>query len=245
MNTHNDPAREREIYAFADSQRIDGIITTLTNEGDRIFLDQLSNARIPIVLLERDVDGFDRVLADHRSGVERATSFLLGLGHRRISLITVSTANWPGRERRAGFEKAFTAANLPIPEDLIVTYGATAEYGYHAAHQLLLGSRRPTAFIVGANQIIGVVKALKLSELRIPDEVSLIGLGNTDFGEIFSPPITEVRWRVETLGEMAASILVERLTGNQSENLPRQRILLPTELVLRGSCGALPRKQPV
>ena len=142
----------------------------------------------------------------------------------------------PGRERRAGFENAFATANVQLPEDLIVTYGSTAEFGYHAAHQLLLGANRPTAFIAGANQIIGVIKALKLAGLRIPDDVSLIGLGNTDFNEIFSPPITEVRWRIETLGEIAASRLVERLSGGSVGAAAPQRILLATELVLRASC---------
>lgn len=241
MNTHDDPAREREIYKFVDRQRIDGIITTLTNESDDVFLQALRGARMPVVLLERNVDGFDRVLADHRSGAERAAAYLLGLGHREISLISVSTANWPGRERRAGLENAFAAAGVAPVQELIVTHGSTAEYGYHAAHQLLLGPIKPTAFIAGANQIIGVVKAIKLAGLRIPDDISLICIGNTDFGEVFSPPLTEIRWRIETLGEIAATMLVERLSGEKGPGTSPQRILLPTELVLRGSCAAPPK----
>ena len=129
---------------------------------------------------------------------------------------------------------------MPLPawncrRNLLATYGSSAEYGYQAAHQLLIGRAKPSAFIVGANQIIGVVKAIKLAGLRIPEDVSLICLGNTDFCEIFSPPITEVRWKIETLGEIAASIVAGRLSDDDFGG--EHRILLPTELVLRGSCG--------
>jgi LacI family transcriptional regulator len=238
MNTHDSPAREREAYAFVDKQRIDGIITTLSNEDDHQGLSKLTAAKTPTVLLERDVDGFDRVLSDHRSGVEQATAYLIGLGHRRISLITVPTSNWPGRERKIGMELAFEKAMLPVPANLIFTSGSSADYGYHAANQMLIGRSRPTAFIVGGNQLIGVIKAIKLARLRIPEDISLVCLGNTDFGEVFSPPITEVLWRVEMLGEMAAKIILARLSDDARGDI--QRLVLPTELVLRGSCAPPP-----
>jgi len=126
-------------------------------------------------------------------------------------------------------------------ESLIVTYGSTAEYGYHAAHQLLLGPNKPTAFIVGANQIIGVVKAIKLAGLRIPEDISLICLGNIDFASIFSPPLTEVGWRIETLGEIAATMLIERLSAERSAESPSKRVLLSTDLVSRHSCAPPPK----
>lgn len=238
MNTHDERALEQEAYDFVDRQRIDGVITTLANEEDHELLTKLAAAETPSVLLERDVDGFDRVLADHRSGVEKATAYLLGLGHRRISLITVTSANWPGRERKIGMERAFETAGLTPPPDLIFTTGSSAEYGYHAANQMLIGRRRPTAFIVGANQLIGVIKAVKLAGLRIPEDISLVCLGHTEFGEVFSPPITEVYWPVEMLGEMAAKIVLTRLSGDASSDI--RRLVLPTELTLRGSCAPPP-----
>lgn len=239
MNTHADRAREQEAYSFVDRQRIDGVITTLTNEDDSLLLSRLTATKTPCVLLERDVGGFDRVLADHRSGVEKAVTYLIGLGHRRISLITVTTANWPGRERHLGVEMAFKAANLPFPTDLMFTTGSSAEYGYYAANQMLIGRSRPTAFVVGANQLIGVIKAIQLAGLRIPEDISLVCLGHTEFGEVFSPPITEVYWKVEMLGEMAAKIILARLSDEASSEL--QRLILPTELVLRGSCAPPPK----
>jgi len=236
MNTHDDPASEREAYTFVDRQRIDGVITTLTSEEDHAVLSKLAASKTASVLLERDVEGFDRVLADHRSGVEKATSYLLGLGHKRIALITVTTANWPGRERKIGLTLAYETARLPVPSDLIFTTGSSAEYGYHAANQILIGRSRPTALIVGANQLIGVIRAVKLAGLRIPEDISLVCLGNTEFGEVFSPPITEVYWKVEMLGEMAAKIVLARLSGDASSEI--RRLVLPTELILRGSCAS-------
>lgn len=235
MNTHADRAAELEAYAFVDKQRIDGVITGLTNEKDSILLSRLADTKIPCVLLERDVEGFERVLADHCSGVAKAASHLIGLGHRKISLITVTTNNWPGRERYRGIEAAYAAANLPFPEELMHTSGSTAEYGYYAANQMLMARSRPTALIVGANQLIGVIRAVKFAGLRIPEDISLVCLGNTEFGEVFSPPITEVSWNAEMLGEMAANIILARLSEEASSDL--RRLVLPTELVLRGSCA--------
>ena len=236
MNSHADRATEEEAFSLVEKQRLDAVITTLANEANYSFLSRLAAVKTPCVLIERDVEGFDRVLSDHRNGVEKATRYLIGLGHKRISLITVTTDNWPGRERRIGMEQAFQAAKLPFPKELLYNEGSTAEYGYYAANQALLSKKRPTAFIVGANQMIGVLKAVKLAGLNIPKDISIVCIGNTEFNEVFTPPVTEIYWDIEMLGKMAAEIILARLSDEASTAL--KRLILPTQFVLRDSCAA-------
>lgn len=236
MNTHDDAQRERDAFSLVEQRRLDGVITSITSEANLQFLQRSRETGFPVVLLERDVQGIDSVLADHRAGARKATEYLLALGHRRISLITVTTENWPGRERKAGMSEAYTERGLAPPLDLMFFSGTTIEYGQRVGHHVLTQENRPTAFIVGANQIIGVIRAIRLVGLRIPQDVSLICLGETEFSDVFQPPVTTVRWDLSGLGRMAAEILVSRLSDGRAS---AQRVILPVELVLRESCVQL------
>ena len=73
--------------------------------------------------------------------------------------------------------------------------------------------------------------------MPIPQELSLISFGDTDFADLLSPPLTVVRWDNREIGRIAAEILVSRMSGATRE-VPTQ-VVLPSELVVRGSCASL------
>jgi LacI family transcriptional regulator len=237
-NSRDRPETEREIITLFQRRRFDGMIVTLSREDDPGILQLLAQAPMPVVLLERECAlAVDSVATDHAMGAAQAVRYLLGLGHRRIGLVTVTRAALPGRSRGQAYLDAHKAAGVPADPALMSFDGFLPDAGYHAAYRMLVSPRPPTAIVAGANQMPDVLKAVRTLKLPIPKRLSLVTIGDTEVASLYQPPLTAVRWELRKVGAAAAELLLARLSGAASEASPR-RIVLPTELVLRQSCAA-------
>ena len=176
---------------------------------------------------------------DNRAATHAMTRHLLELRHRLFGLISAPTAgNDRSRERGAGVRAALAAAGLALA-DTHVRYGAIAlDSGRKAMHELLALSPRPTA-VVATNDVfaVGAMLACREAGVRIPDDVSITGVDDTDLGATQTPGLTSIRTPIVEIGRAAAHQLVARLEGRPAE-LSQQ---LPFELVRRGSTAAPPR----
>jgi len=237
-NSRDRPETEKAIITLFNRRRIDGMIITLSKENDPGVLKLLAQLNMPTVLLERDSKlPLDGVAADHYDGALQAVTYLLELAHRRVGLITVTQAALPGRQRAEGYAAAHQAAGVPVDPALTSFDGFLPNAGYDAAYRMLVSPRPPTAVIVGANQMAGVLTAIRTLKLSVPKHLSIIQIGDTDVAKLHQPPLTAVRWELQKVGSAAAELLLGRLAATAPEQPPR-RIVLPTELVLRQSCTA-------
>jgi LacI family transcriptional regulator len=170
---------------------------------------------------------------DNRAATHAMTSYLIGLGHRRFGLISAPTAgNDRSRERGAGVRAALAAHGLELPESN-VQYGSIALAAASRCMGRMLALRpRPTA-VIATNDVFAVGAMLKCRELgvRIPEDVSLSGVDNTDLGATQTPPLTSINTPIVEIGQRAALQLIARLEGAPAELQQR----LPFELVKRGS----------
>src|SRR3546814_8434859 len=96
------------------------------------------------------------------------------------------------------------------------------------------------SYVCSSDLLAGAMKTVSTRILRIPEDLSLISIGDTDLTRFASPPITVVRWDLAELGRSAADLLIEQLNGVKRER--PQHISLPTEFIIRGSCA--PPKKP-
>jgi LacI family transcriptional regulator len=175
-------------------------------------------------------------MVDHRNGVRRATEQLLQLGHRRISLITGNTALFPARERIAGFQAAYKAFGVKMAPDLIRTESFLADYAFQQT-SILVGSKTPpTAIVAGGIEVLpGVLRALRMRGMSVPRDISLVAASDSDLAQLFEPPITVESWDYAEVGRIAAQLVLERIKIGGTTD-PR-RVLVPAELIQRGSCG--------
>ena len=175
---------------------------------------------------------------DNRAATHAMTRHLLELGHRRFALISAPTAgNDRSRERGAGVREALATAGRTLA-DTHVRYGPIAlDSGRKAMHELLALSPRPTA-VVATNDVfaVGAMLACREAAVRIPDDVSITGVDDTDLGATQTPGLTSIRTPIVEIGRAAAHQLVARLEGRPAELSQA----LPFELVRRGSTGAPP-----
>ena len=239
MSTNGRASEEAAAIDMLQHGRADGLILTLNNEQDSRTIARLKELRIPSVLLDRELPlDIDAVLTDHASGLRQATSYLLGLGHRRIAIITAGADIRPGRERVRGFVEAFSKAGLVAPTELIRSQSLSVDFGFREASALLQMRSRPTAIIAAGNRIlVGVLRAIQQQQVAIPRDLSLIACDRSDIALLYPGPITLIDRPVEEIGRTAAQLVLERLGGHAER--PAQRIQFPTHLILGGSCSPL------
>lgn len=224
------------------SRHIDGAIVVETL-GSREGIAALVQRGYPVVILGYGA-GFPQphaVHSDDRGGARLAVMHLLSLGHQRIGVISGGTHTLTAMEERlAGCRQALQDHGLTLDPALVAYGDLTPESGVAAAAQLFESPTPPTAiFALNDRMAIGAIHHLQLRDLRVPEQVSVIGFDDVPLAGICSPTLTTVRQPALEMGQQAARLLLE-LTENGATVL--QPIVLPTELIVRGSTStAQPR----
>lgn len=202
--------------SLAAQGRVDGFLFQRTSEMRDEDVIRTLAAGVPAILLNGRVAGAEpSVCVDDEAGGQTATEHLLSFGHRRIGHVAGPPPTDTAARRRAGYERALTAAGIALEERLVVAasdYAAAA--GAEAAAVLLAAERRPTA-VFAANVVIaiGVLAAAARLGIRVPEELSVIGLHDMWFAEHTSPPLSTVEMPLQQLGETAVHELARLLEG--------------------------------
>jgi LacI family transcriptional regulator len=173
---------------------------------------------------------------DNQAATYELTRWLIGLGHRRFGLISAPTVgNDRARARGAGVRAALAAHRLAL-DDRYVYYGAISLASGQAGMRALLATRpRPTA-VIATNDVFAVGAMMTCRELgvRVPDDVSVTGVDNTDLGATQTPALTSIQTPIIEIGSAAAEQLIARLEGRAAE----LHQTLPFTLMKRGSTAA-------
>jgi LacI family transcriptional regulator len=242
-NSDDEPARDVELMRLLLQRRVDGLIYAPADEVERDTLATVRHAvddmRVPVVLLERTLSiPTDAVVSDQASGVQRATEYLLSLGHRRVAYLTVGTRSRAGRERRRGFLDAMRLAGIAIDPALQRPECSRMEDAMRETLALAVLDQPPTAIIAGGNMLLpGVLQALNTRGKRVPEDVSVITVGDTDLAMLVPPSFTAVRWDLLALGREAALLMLENIASKNGPRRDPRVVVIPTEIVLRRSCA--------
>jgi len=237
-NTDEDPRKEMaEIEALVS--RTDGlIVASALSEKETKFYRQLTKDGGRIVLIDRLLEGLkvSAVITDDVHVGVLATQHLIKLGHRQIGHLRGTSAS-TSLQRFQGFMNAMSAAGLPVREDLIRDCGFTENDGYQAMKSWIADGQLPSA-IFAANDpaAIGAMTSLHEAGINVPDDVAIVGAGRIHYGDMLRIPLTTVTWSTLEMGQTAASLLLELMTGTPKAST-RQVVVQP-ELVIRQSCGA-------
>jgi DNA-binding LacI/PurR family transcriptional regulator len=203
---------------------------------------RLQSNGIPFVLVDRYFSDLatDYVVADNLGGAYRATEHLLILGHTRIGFVYAKIGGLKTtsvRDRWCGYCRALQDYGLPYDETLVVQNAAASEAGAHGPYdQLLSRPDRPEAvFAVNDCEALEMLQAAQRCNLRVPEDLALVGFDDLPFAAHLSPPLTTVAQPRMDLGLRAGNLLINRIEGQVG---PPRQIELPTSLVVRESCGA-------
>ena len=235
-NTDESEPREYEYVQVLLQKQVDGFLLVPTRHGARSVA-LIQRQKVPLVVLDRTVEAnVDTVRSDSIGGARALTHHLISLGHRRIAMLTgpreVSTAV----DRALGYRQALEEAGIPVEGDLIRFGPYTQQAGYAMTLSILSLSPRPTAIFAGNNFIaVGALRALREAGLQVPEDVSLVAYDDLPPNFLVEPFLTVATQRAYEMGQVATQLLLTRL-AEQEPGQP-QEIVLPTELIIRRSCG--------
>lgn len=252
VNSDESVHEEQVAVRMLVEKQVEGVIVAPAAVNDFGHLSELRDFGMPIVLLDRNIPDLavDAVVIDGMHAAEAATDYLIGLGHRRIAIVTDVPPDTPlpadfsppdsvatAGARLAGFLKALDRAGLPVEEPLVRRASPTVVGAFREADALMDLPTRPSAIFTTDNVMtLGTFEALQDRAVRIPDDLSLIGFDDLDWSRIVHPPLSVVSQPVHELGATAARTLLACIQGRAGHAQVR---VLPTKLIHRGSTGRI------
>jgi LacI family transcriptional regulator len=220
------------------SHDTDGVIL-VTSELTEGQLGQLRDAGIPLVVVDPvnpPPPDLASVGATNWAGGLAATEHLLALGHRRIGAIAGPGDYLCSRARIDGYRSALDRAGVTFDTALVRHGDFQHEGGFARGGELLRLPSPPTAIFAGSDQqAFGVYEAARQRGLRIPEDLSVVGLDDLPVARWVSPPLTTVRQPLTEMGRAAAQMLGQLIEGTALRSV---RVELSTELIVRESTAA-------
>jgi LacI family transcriptional regulator len=222
--------------AFSVAGKVDGLVVMARSLSDE---DTAVIARsVPVVVLARQFapGGQDFVGTENRGGSREVTTHMIDVHGCRDLVFLAGPAESPdSQERFAGFGEAMAEADLPAARKPEAVGGFTEAGGRQAVERMLAEGRRPQAIVCGNDEMaIGALAALRAAKLRVPGDVAVTGFDDIAAARHHRPALTTVRQPMRELGEQAVLMLLDRIADPTG---PPKSAVLPTETVIRRSCG--------
>jgi LacI family transcriptional regulator len=239
-STDDSVERERNYIRVLEEHRVEGVLITPAGP-DLVELARLQSHGVHTILLDRQADAGDfcSVTVDDVRGGELAAAHLLGLGHTSIAFVNGPTSIRQCRDRKKGVRKAARKVRGPgsIEVTEITTTALTVEQGEGAVDRILAMSARPTG-VICANDLLalGVLRGLAARDIRVPDDLAVVGYDDLIFGSMLSPPLTSVKQPKYELGVAAAELLIDEARNPKHQH---REIRFEPELVVRSSSSLL------
>ncbi len=241
--SNNDLEQEKKALELFRSRQVDGMLIYPRSHRKLDHIRRLRDASYPIVLLVGDPDaGIDAVCVDERLGASKATQHLIDLGHTRIGII--DSSNPLGNlEKREGYRSALSKAGIDYDPRLAVDpHGHSVLSGYWAMDELSRSGGAPTAvFAANDSLAIGALRWALLHELKVPEDMAIVGFDNIEFAEHAAIPITSVNYAIETVSSLAVDRLLGLIAADDKLPDPNVTLVAPDLIVRRSTIGTAPR----
>ena len=235
--SQNDNEEVTQCLSMVEGRIAQGMILLGSKNQDPL-IKKLHKEKIPFIVIGAVADPnlaphVYTIDTDNRSDCQRAVNYLFSLNHKNIACLHSSRQYTVTAERINGFIDSHKDFGYEVNPEWIIDAGYTLQEAYIKSIYLLQKPNRPSAiFATDDNKALGCYKAAAELSLNIPDDLSIIGHNNYESSQITIPPLSTVNVPVTTLGERAVQILCDVIEG-----IPvNRRTILPTELILRGSC---------
>jgi len=242
-STSDDPHQMERCARRMLERKVDGV-AIMTFGREEFFLERFDAERIPTVFIDtmpsRPADGALDV--DYRAGIYESVQHLAVLGHRDIAFISGPLHMRSSQARKKAFFQCLRSAGLEVNPPWIVEGDHTLDGGRDAMQKLLNLKKKPTAVICSNDMTaIGVQHALFEANLKVPDDLSLIGFDDIHLAEYTIPPLTTVRMSCRDLAQKAVEILLANLLPVNQR--PRVENGIGTRLIVRQTTG-IPSRSP-
>jgi len=235
LASERDAKMELAQLAMLKARSVAGIVIMPTGDTCLRTLKSFSSSGTPVVMIDRTYAGVDagEVVVDNRGGAEKAVAHLIEHGHKNIWCVGYDKRYSSVAQRIAGYEAVLRRTGI-APKYVIV------DEAEQIAPSLIpqLRSTEPPIALFTLNNVtsIQVLQILRQSGMSVPGQVALVGFDDFEFAPLLSVPLTAIRQPADELGRSGTRLLFEMIASSVRAEEPT-RIVLPTELVVRNSCG--------
>lgn len=227
---------ERFYQRILRNRLMDGLVIVASVIGEELLLRHLLKNGTLFTLVGRPLNYEDKIsyaTIDNVAGAEQIVTHLINTGRKRVAIITGESDNVDAQERLQGYKNALVAAQLPEDPELIVEAKFTRSRGYHGMKQLL---EKNVDGVFASSDLMGIgaIEAIHEAGLRVPEDIAVVGFDDFPVAAQSSPGLTTIRQPIVKKTALATEILLDMLDGKFTG--PKQ-VILPTQLVIRQSCG--------
>jgi len=240
-NNHESEKRLSRLFATKDIKgTIIAPIVEGTSEIEHLF--KLKMINYPFVLLE-DVKGIQAnvVTINNIKAIKKAVKYLIESGHTKIVHFAGPPQSSHTQERIEGFRHAFSESTLVFDKEMIVSIGSNHEESFEKTKEYFKKRSKkeyPTAIVCfNDQQALGVMMALREMNIRVPDDISIVGNDDIYYAKIYPVPLTTIRAPQAEIGKKAAEILIRNIES--TKQLPTEHVILETEFIVRESSKVL------
>jgi LacI family transcriptional regulator len=241
-SSNSDPAILTTCVRRMLERKVEGVAVLTFGEEEPV-LDQLANHNVPLVLAEFKLSDpkTSTILLDYSTGFRAAVNHLASLGHKSVGFLAGPHTLHSAITRENDFRSAMQEAGLPVQPTWVIVCDHTLRGGVAGFEKLQALDNRPTAVICSNDMTaIGVLRAAYNKGLRVPQDLSVIGLDDIDFCEFTLPPLTTIRLSRPELARAAFDALRQQAEAVPGAKVQRE-FLVSTSLVVREST-APPRR---
>ncbi|MGV9194751.1 LacI family DNA-binding transcriptional regulator [Microbacterium sp. MC2] len=238
-NTQEDRDLQASYLDLLIEHQIDGAILTSTLIDGRDALTKVNMDQIPVVMVNRTVSGVtaDAVRIDNFEAGRLVADHLADLGHVELAFVGGLEATSTNRARRDGFRFGLSERGIQLTDDRVVHGQFTRDSGHRLAAQLIDTPRRPTALFCADDMVaFGAIDAVMDAGLRVPEDVSIVGVDDVPAASLRQVGLTTVRQPAAEMGRRALNLLLERIEGLASAE-PVEIVLRP-QLIVRTTTAA-------
>lgn len=215
-------SREREVFEKNNIKnlidlRVDGLLVCVSQEtADHKIFDYVRRVRIPLVFFDRAIRElhFSYVAFNDKIATLEALNELISTGYTKIAHFAGYSGISIGKERCNGYREALIKNRIPVREDWIIEGGYEIDDGIRAFEKLYAGGELPEIILAVNDRVaLGAYKAIRKTELKIPDDIGILGYGFNDSARLFSPTLSVIDQDPRKMGRIAANLLIDEIQG--------------------------------
>lgn len=234
--THEIENMENDNIDTLLNAQVDGILISTSNTKTEPF-NRILGKNIPLVFFDRrkSMNGVSSVTVNDFEGGYKATKHLIDQGCKRIAHFSGDRSIEIYQERFRGYKQALIDSGIEFNEDYVIRTKSNREDGERALKQLLELTSPPDALFSASDfAALGAIQELKLRNIKVPDEFSVVGFANEPFTKFMELSISSVDQSPVEMGKMAAKVFLEQVGNSNNVKIEKKVVLVP-ELIIRKS----------
>ncbi|WP_370479901.1 LacI family DNA-binding transcriptional regulator [Tamlana flava] len=244
MQSNEDYELEKKQVDLLLNKGVDGILISLSNKTrDFKHLQKIIDYHVPLVLFDKIAKVMDcsKIVIDDRKAAYDAVTYLINKGYRRIAHFRGDLNPQNSIDRFLGYKKALLDHNIEFDPKLVYLCDNNSDFtdGYNSAAKLMHdhGDNVDAIFTVNDLLAIGAINYFNEKQIKIPDQIALIGFSNWFMASVISPSLSSIDQHAYKMGETSAKILFNEIDC-KFKGIPvkHEKITIDTELIIRDSC---------